>query len=115
MLDQKVKNLISNLYQEYKNYRDVARLENFNHKTIRRIVQNLYVKDKKKPGQRQKLSTRQLSRTSRTALKLLANGQCVTAAKIQIECDLSDVCQDTIRAALHSFKMTYKEVKNPSC
>ena len=59
MISEDLRQVISNQYREYKNYREVARLNGVSKTTVKRIVENLFIKDKKKPGPKPKIKPRQ--------------------------------------------------------
>lgn len=111
MLSEDLKNLIRNLYQEYGSYRKVATLAKVNDKTVRRIVLDLYVQDKQKPGPKPEISQRETSKIKRASTKITTSGQRLTAPRIQQECNLQRVSTRTVQRKLKSMGMVYKNVK----
>lgn len=78
-------------------------------KTVKKIVQDLHVKDKKKPGPKPKIGNRETRRISRAISKIEASGARVTAPKIQRECNLQAVHVKTAQRQLKTMDQTYAD------
>lgn len=111
MLSEDAKNLIRNLFREYGSYREVARLAKVSDKTVRSIVLDLYVKDKRRPGPKPEIKPRETRAMARSVGKILAEGSRVTARKVQAECALERVSTRTVQRKLKSMDMTYQPAK----
>ena len=111
MLTEREKLNVKAKYEELGTYRGVARLLGIIDRTVKRVVENLHIKDKKAPGPKKKVTTRQVKSITRNVRALIAKEQKVTARKVQFECALTHVSRRTVQRQLKSTGYNYKEAQ----
>lgn len=109
MYPEAFKNLIRNQYREFKNYRQVAKLNNLSDSTVRKWVANEERREKKKPGPKPKITKRDERRINRAGLELLSREERVSAPKIRRMLNLRGMSDDTIRRAFKRLDYGFDE------
>lgn len=108
MLSDETKAQIRTHYEYLKSFRGVAKLMKVSPNTVRNVVFNLHVEEKKKGGPKEKINARQKTIIKRTVASLRDNERRVTSKKIHRLCNLNHVTERTVRNTLRSMKMTFK-------
>lgn len=102
MISEEHRRLIRKLYREYRSYRKVATLVHVSDKTVRNVVLNNYVTDKKKPGPRPSIGQREERQIARRVDQLVKRKERVTARKIQRLCNLERVSVRVLQLKLRT-------------
>ena len=108
MLSADVKGAIKRYYHQNCSYRKTAGFFRISKDRVRRIVLNLYTKEKKKPGPILKLTRRDETRIKKFIRHEVELGRRVTAGKVKEELGLS-VNKSTISRHLNRMNFFYEE------
>lgn len=102
---------ISEAYDIYKSYRAVAKIFNIHHFTVKRIVENLYVEEKEKPGPKKITTRRDESNIKKAVNRISGQGAKVTARKVKNESGLNAISTRTMQRRLKDMDLTYGNAK----
>lgn len=108
MISEERKALIRNLYQEYGTYKKVAHFAGVSDKTVRKVILDLHIKDKKKPGPPPAIGQREERRISRATKQIIRRKERVTARKIQHQCGLESLHLRTVQKKLVAMGYKYE-------
>lgn len=97
MIPDNIRAIIRRLYQEFGSYRKVAHFAGVNDKTVRSIILDLRVKNKKKPGPKPKIGPQQEQRIAKVVKQITRRKEQVTARKVQQQCSLDSLAIRTVQ------------------
>lgn len=109
MLSNDLREKIKRKYRQLKSYRAVARHFDVSDITVKRIVEDLYVKDKRKTGPAKKITRRQETKIKKEVCRIIQTEAQVTARKVQRECSLDNVSTRTVQRQLRSMAYEFNE------
>lgn len=110
-LSQDLKDSLKRQYELLGSYRKVAKLTGKSASLVRKVVLDLYKKDKATPGPKKKVTPRQGLAIKRKVLTLISQEKQVTAPKLKRLCELNHVSVRTIRREVSAMDMVYAEAK----
>lgn len=114
MLSQDIRKQISEMYAETQNFRWVAEHFNVHPFTVKRVVKGLYVLEKEKRGPKVKISKNHEKVINKAIKVILEQGEKVTAARIQSDCNLSHISIRTIQRQLRRMRLGFEECNSMS-
>lgn len=112
MISEGHRQVIKNQYKEYKSYRKVAQLNGVSDKTVRTIVLDLYIKDKKQTGPKPKIDKRAETKIKKLINQRYSEKKKTNARLVQHECGLNNVSLKTVQRKLNGLNMDFKQTRN---